>query len=221
MAAVEREWCGVPVVLIVEDHAIVRRGLRQILEEDGGLHIYEAGTAAEAERTILEREFDIALVDLSLPDGNGLELLKRIHVHRPRLPILVLSIHPEEQFAIRAIKAGAAGYVTKDAAPEALLGALHKVLGGGRYVSHRLAERMVEAISNPEGLALHEKLSDRELQVLMRIAGGRTVSEIADELHLSVKTVSTYRARILEKMGLRTNAELTYYAISNGLVTPT
>jgi len=204
-------------VLLVDDHPVVRRGLYNIV---AGVHpdaaIREAGTAAEATTLGLEGAWDIMILDLSLPDGDGLDVLKRVRDEHPRLPILILSVHAMEQFARRAITAGASGYLTKDTADTELVTAMERLLGGGRYFGTNLVESVVMAGSHPDERP-HERLSNREYQVLRMIGRGRTVSEIAATLNLSVKTISTYRARVLEKMHMRTNAELTRYAVEQGL----
>ncbi len=206
-------------VLIVDDHAVVRRGLQQIIaEESDHWESAEAANATQAMHLIRQKPWDAIVLDLTMPDKNGLDLLTEIKSDFPALPCLMLSMHPEDQFAMRALKLGASGYLTKETAPEELLNALRKVVEGGRYVSQTLAERL--AFPENHERPRPELLSERELQVLKGIALGRTVSEIADQLDLSVKTVSTYRARILSKMRLRNNAELTHYAIQNGLVQP-
>jgi two-component system, NarL family, invasion response regulator UvrY len=160
----------------------------------------------------------VLVLDVSMPGRGGLEILKDVKQERPKLPVLILSMHPEDQYAVRALKAGAAGYLNKDSAPEELVKAVRKVVGGGRYVSANVAEKLAYDLTSDTGRAPHETLSDREFQVLCMIASGKSVTDIAEELALSVKTVSTYRARILEKMGMRNNAELTHYAIQNRLV---
>jgi DNA-binding NarL/FixJ family response regulator len=203
-------------LLVADDHEIVRRGLRQIVAEAQDLTV--AGEAATAEEVLLrvgERSWDAVILDLSLPGGNGLDLLAEV---RPDLPVLILTIHSEEQYAIRALRAGAAGYLTKESAPEQLVEAVRKVVRGGKYVSPAVAERLAYNLGRDPDRPLHETLSDREYEVLRMVASGQTVSEVAEALALSVKTVSTYRTRILEKMGMKTNAELTHYAIKNRLV---
>lgn len=205
-------------VLIADDHAVVRRGLKQILlDEYGALEVGEAGDAHETLRLAREEPWDIVVLDISMPGRSGLEVLKELKQTRPRLPVLILTTHPEEQYAVRVLKAGAAGYMTKESAPEHLVEAVRKVTAGGRYITPTLADLLVTQIAGAEKPP-HESLSDREFQVLRLIASGKSVGQIAEELSLSSNTVSTYRARVLEKMGMRTNAELTHYAISNGLV---
>ena len=206
-------------LLVADDHAIVRRGLHQIVAEAPGLEVAgEAATAEEVLARVEERAWDVVVLDLSLPGGNGLDLLAEVKRRRPDLPVLILTVHSEEQYAVRALRAGAAGYLTKESAPEQLVEAVRKVVRGGRYVSPAMAERLAFNLGRDPDRPPHETLSDREYQVLRRVAAGKTVSEIAAELSLSVKTVSTYRTRILEKMGMKSNAELTHYAIKNGLV---
>ena len=164
-------------------------------------------------------EWDVALLDINLPGKNGLELLKEVKAEWPRLPVLVLSAHPEDQFAVRALKAGAGGYMTKESAPEELARAIHKILAGGRYVSAALAEKLASGVGKDLTRMPHEMLSDREYEVMYRIGSGKTVTEIASELSLSAKTISTYRARVLEKLGVKNSSAIVQYAIRNGLVT--
>ncbi len=205
-------------VLVADDHAIVRQGLKLILSEEfDSLTLGEACNGRELLQLVEKDAWDIVVLDITLSDRNGLDILKDLKLQRPKLPVLILSMHSEDQFAVRSLKAGASGYMTKENAPEELVKAIKKVLGGGRYVSATLAEKLafeLDAQARPP----HETLSDREYQVLRMIAAGRTVSEIAEELVLSVKTISTYRARVLEKLRMKTNAELTHYAIKNNLV---
>lgn len=207
-------------VLIADDHPVVCRGLRDLLSDEDGLDF--AGQAGEAD-TLLERlrtdPPDVLVLDLSLPGTRGLELLRRLRAEHSDVRVVVLSIYPEEPYALRALKAGAAGYVEKSAPAEEIVGAIRMVAAGRRYLSDTLAERLLggSAVEEEPG-ATHETLSEREFQVLCRIGSGSTVSEIADELSLSVKTVSTYRARLLTKMGLRTNAEITRYVFEHELL---
>jgi DNA-binding NarL/FixJ family response regulator len=206
-------------ILIVDDHAVVRAGLKQILADAfAGAEIDEAGNADEALGKVLKKEYSLVILDISMPGRSGLEVLRDLKYQKPNMPVLVLSVHPEDQMGIRLLKAGASGYLNKDSAPEELVKAVTKVLEGGRYVSAALAERLVLDIQTDSGKPPHEMLSDREFEVLCAIARGKAVSEIARDLSLSVKTVSTYRTRILEKMQMRTNAELTHYAVRQGLV---
>lgn len=206
-------------ILITDDHAVVRQGLKQILaDEFKNATFGEASNAQEALSHVWREAWDVVVLDMSMPGRNGLEVLKEIKKSRPKLPVLVLSMHPEDQFAVRVLKTGAAGYMTKESAPEELVGAIKKVLAGGRYVSASLAETMATYLDVDVQKPPHERLSDREFQVLRLIASGKMVSQIARELSLSVKTISTYRTRILEKMTMKSNAELTHYAIQSHLV---
>jgi two-component system invasion response regulator UvrY len=204
-------------ILLVDDHAVVRLGIRAILE-DGlpGVNVSEAGSGEQA-LAALEQPFDAVVLDLSMPGRSGIDLLAEIKHRWPKLPVLIMSLHPEEHFAVRALRAGASGYLTKAAAPEALIDAVQKVTRGGKYISQAVAERMASDLGGRASVP-HERLSDREFEVMRGIAEGNTVSEIALRMHLSVKTVSTYRTRLLDKMGMETNAELTRYALQNGLV---
>lgn len=206
-------------ILLVDDHAVVRRGLREILREGVANAVFEeAGSGAEALAQARASDWNIVILDFSLPDKSGLDVLKELRQIRPRLPVLVLSRHPEEQFAVRALRAGAHGYVTKKTAAADLLTAARKVLAGGKYVSPSLAERLAVEIRSDTEKAPHETLSDREYQVFRLLAMGHTVKEIGEMLAVSPQTVSTHRSRILEKMGLATNAELTQYALQNRLL---
>jgi len=205
-------------VLLVDDHAVVRKGMKAILEDElSAVSVAEAGSGDEALAALAE-PFDVVVLDLSMPGRSGIDLLAEIKTRHPKLPVLIVSLHGEEQFAMRALRAGAAGYLTKAAAPDQLVAAVVKVARGGRYVTESLAERLAAKVAGGAVGAPHERLSDREFDVLRGIASGSTVSEIAQQMHLSVKTVSTYRGRLLEKMGMSTNAELTRYAIEQGLV---
>lgn len=197
----------------------MRRGLKQILADDFREAVFgEANNGQEALDKVWKDKWDVVILDVTMPGRSGLEVLREIKKSRPKLPVLVLSMHPEDQFAVRVLKAGAAGYMTKESAPEELVGAIKKVVMGGRHVSPQLAELMAAYLTMDTKRPAHELLSNREFQVMRQIASGRTVSQIARELSLSVRTISTYRARILEKMGLKTNAELTHYAFQNQLV---
>ena len=206
--------------LLVDDHAVVRNGLKKILEEQPGeIEFGEAATADEAIKLVREQAWDIVILDISLGGGrNGLDTLKELKQIRPRLQVLILTMHSEEQYARRSFRSGAAGYITKDSPRAELIRAVSKVMEGGKYVSPVLAEKLVAYIEKDINGPPHETLSDREFQVMRLIASGKTVSEIAELLSLSDKTISTYRARILEKMGMKTSAELTHYAIRNELV---
>ncbi|HOY02479.1 response regulator transcription factor [Zoogloea sp.] len=205
-------------VLIADDHAIVRQGLRQILSDTPDLTVAgEAENGVQAVQMVRSGEWDVVLMDVSMPDRNGIDALKLIKKEFPRLPVLILSMYPEEQYAIRALKAGASGYLTKQSAPDLLVTAIRQVASGKKYVSPSLAEELANAIGEDSERPAHEKLSDREYQTLCMIASGKTPTEIAEALNLSVKTVSVYRARLLEKMHLRNNAELTHYGLKHGL----
>lgn len=208
-----------PKILIVDDHSVVRRGLMDILQEEVGPGEFgEAANAQEALDHVWRQAWDIVVLDITLPGRSGLGVLKEIKAARPKTPVLVLSMHPEDQYALRALRAGAAGYLTKETAPEALGEAVQKVLSGGRYVSARVGERLAARLGNHEPDAPHDSLSNREYEVMCLIASGRTVTEIAERLSLSVKTISTYRTRVLQKMGMKTSAELTTYAVRRHLV---
>ena len=206
-------------VLIADDHAIVRRGLKQILSEVPDMTV--AGEASNAQGVLAAigaYDWDVVVLDITMPGRSGLDVLKDVKLEKPKLPILVLSIHPEVQYALRVLKAGASGYMTKESAPDELVEAIRKVYRGGKFVSQSLAERLAGDLERDINRAPHETLSDREYEVMCMIASGKTVKEIAQHLSLSVKTVSTYRVRVLEKMNLKTNAELTTYAMENQLV---
>lgn len=206
-------------VFIADDHAIVREGLKQILAEQRDIAIVgEAETGLDAVKLFRKSRCNLLLLDISLPDRNGIEVLKQIKKEKPELPVLMLSMHREDQYAIRALKAGAAGYLTKQSAPRELVGAIRQVASGQRYVSAQLAQVLAAQVGEEHEGPVHEALSDREYQTLTMIASGKTVSEIARELSLSVKTVSEYRSRLLSKMKLKTSAELTHYAIRNQLI---
>lgn len=209
-------------ILIVEDHNIVRRGIMRVLKEllEIPLEFEEAASGQEALDKISGGNFCLVLLDISLPGRNGLEVLKQLRQQQPKLPVLILSMHPEQQYAVRAIRAGAAGYVTKDSAPEELKSAVEKVLRGGRYLNASQADLLADALRErrPEEINLHETLSDREYQLARMMTSGMTMTEIARELSLSVKTISTYRTRILEKLRLRSNADIISYFITHELI---
>lgn len=206
-------------VLIADDHAILRRGLREILmRELEGVVCGEAENAQQVLAQVQSQNWDLAIVDITMPGRSGLDVLRDLQRVQPGLPVLVLSMHPEDQYGKRVLKAGASGYMNKESAPEELIKAIRKVLAGGRYVSPTLAEKLAVEWGTNAGRPLHDNLSDREFEVLRMIALGKTVSQIAAELHLSTTTVSTYRARILEKMNMTTTAELMRYALRNDLV---
>ncbi|MBI3660332.1 response regulator transcription factor [Candidatus Acetothermia bacterium] len=205
-------------VLIADDHPIVRQGLKQILAGESDVKIVgEAQNTQEVFKLIGTQPWDIVILDLSMPDRGGLEVLNDLHRDFPQLPILILSMHPEDQFAVRVLKAGASGYMTKDSAPEELVNAIRKILAGHKYISSALAEKLAKDLEAGTEKLPHETLSDREYHVMCMLASGKTVSEIAKELSLSVKTISTYRARVLEKMGMKNNAELIHYVLKNKL----
>ena len=206
-------------ILTVDDHAVVRKGIKMIFEGRPGTASFgEASNAQEALRLVREQDWDVVVMDITLGDRSGIEVMKELKYIRPKLPVLILSMHSEVQFARRAFKAGASGYITKDSLPEELATAINKVAQGGKYVSPTLAEMLVMDVDSGIDRAPHELLSDREFEIMCLIASGKTVSEIADLLSRSVKTISTYRTRILEKMRMRTNAEITHYVIRNKLV---
>ena len=205
-------------VLVVDDFPLIRRGVRElVIEGFQGAKIGEAGNFHEMLGLLRRKPWDVVVMDISMPGMNGLDALKQVKQEFPNLPVLIFSMHPEEQYAIRMFKAGADGYLTKVSAPEELVKAIKKVCEGGKYVSPSLGEALAFTVKPGVGKDLHESLSDREYQVLCLIGSGKTISEIADTTNLSVTTISTYRARILEKMRMKTNAELTRYAIQNGL----
>jgi two-component system, NarL family, invasion response regulator UvrY len=207
-------------LLIGDDHAVVRKGMKQILAETRDIVVAdEAGNGREVLEKVQKDDFDMVLLDISMPGRDGLEVLKELKSLRPKLPVLMLSMYPEEQYAVRSLRSGASGYLTKDSAPDELISAIRKVSTGGKYVSASLAEKLAHKLGADMENPLHEALSDREYQVMCMIASGKAVKEIGEELSLSVKTVSTYRSRILNKMRLKGNAELTRYAIDNKLVT--
>jgi DNA-binding NarL/FixJ family response regulator len=205
-------------ILVADDHAVVRQGMIQILADVKDMLVKdEAQNGAETLDKVLKYEYDVVLLDISMPGRSGLEVLADIKAQRPKLAVLILSMYPEEQYAVRALRAGASGYLTKASAPQELIGAIRKVAGGGKYVTASLAEKLAEELDIDTRKLPHERLSNREHQVMMMLASGKTVSDIADELCLSVKTISTYRARILEKLDLRSNAELTRYVLQHKL----
>ncbi|MBI4672342.1 MAG: response regulator transcription factor [Chloroflexi bacterium] len=206
-------------IAIADDHTVVRQGLRLILANAfKQAHFGEAENAQDLYALLKQASWDVIVLDLSMPGGNGLDVLKQIKHDYPHTPVLVLSMYPEEQYAVRTLKAGASGYLTKESASHELVTAIHKVTGGGKYINASVAETLVQQLGTDYEHPPHELLSDREYQVLCMIASGKEVGQIAQELALSVKTVSTYRARILAKMNMKTNAELTHYAIENKLV---
>jgi DNA-binding NarL/FixJ family response regulator len=206
-------------VLIADDHPIVRQGLRHILSDIPDMAV--AGEAVNGQETLDQVRaggWDVLVLDITMPDHSGLDILKELKLEQPQLPVLVLSIHAEEQLAVRVLKAGASGYLTKENAPAELIKAIRKVVSGGKYISPALAESLAFGLDTAANRPRHETLSDREFQVMQMMASGKTLAEIAEILSLSAKTVSTYRTRLLEKMKLKTNAELIRYAIENGLI---
>jgi len=206
-------------ILIADDHAIVRRGLREILAEViPGAGFSEAGDGDEVLKSLSESIAGLLVLDINMPGRSGLDVLRDVKQVYPRLPVIVLSMQPEDQYAMRCLRAGASAYINKDSAPEELALATKKILEGGRYVSARLAETLVAKLEDPNDRPLHETLSDREHEVMRMVATGVPLTEIADRLHVSVKTISTYRTRIMEKMQMKSNAELTRYAVTNQLI---
>jgi two-component system, NarL family, invasion response regulator UvrY len=205
-------------ILIADDHAIVRAGLKQIIEGIPDMILAdEAANGWELLEKVRRSDFDVIVLDISMPGGGGMEVLRQLRIEKPKLPVLALSIHPEEQYGKRMLKAGAAGYLTKESAPDELVNAIRKVYSGGRYVSPQLAEKLAADLASRSDAPPHEELSDREYQVMIMIGNGKMITEIASDLNLSVKTVSTYRTRILEKMRMKNNAELTHYVIIHQL----
>jgi DNA-binding NarL/FixJ family response regulator len=206
-------------ILIADDHTIVREGLKQILTEmSEAVRTEDACNGQEVLEKVEKNHFDLLLLDISMPGRSGLEVLQQLKKERPSLPVLVLSMYSEEHYAVRALKSGASGYLTKESTPLELIAAIHKVIQGKKYVSSSLAERLTLYIDKNIEKPPHEALSNREIEVMCLIASGKTVSDIAEALSLSVKTISTYRTRILVKMGLDNNAQLTHYAIRKGLI---
>ncbi len=206
-------------ILIADDHPIVRKGLKEILSEHPDMKVLgEAQNSREVLNFVRKEHWDVVVLDITMPGRDGLDVLKELKKKRPRLPVLILSIHPEEQYGVRALKAGASGYLTKESAPDRLVSAIRKILERGKYVSPGLAEKLAFDVEKDPQKLPHERLSDREYQVLGMIASGKTVGQIGGELSLSVKTISTYRSRILSKMGMKTNAELTHYVIRNKII---
>jgi len=206
-------------ILIVDDHPVVRAGLRQMIDEAPGLCVAdEANTGREAIRKTRAQRYDLVLLDISLPDTSGLEVLRTIKDEKPDLPVLMLSFHAEEQYAIRALKAGAAGYLSKESAADELISAIRHVRAGGRYVSPELAEHLAHYVADPGAAPPHERLSDREYMVIRMLANGKSLAQIGKALIISPKTVSTYRERALSKLGLANNAELVQYAMKHDLI---
>jgi len=208
-------------LLIVDDHPIVRRGLKEVLKDESDLSVTEATSARAALSQIKEQQFDLIILDLDMPGMNGLDLLKELKREHKNLPVLILSVYPEDQVAVRVLKAGASGFLSKEAAPEQLVRAIRKILQGGKHISEPVADLLLTYLDGSTGKELHEKLSDREFQVLCLMAEGKTIKEIADNLCVSSPTVSTYRARILNKLDMKTTAELIRYAIQKNISKPT
>ena len=206
-------------ILIADDHAIVRAGLKQFIADQVDMEVAaEAASGAEAIAAVRAGDFDVVLLDISMPDKNGIDTLKTLRHVKPELPVLMLSAYAEDQYAVNLLRAGAAGYLNKEAASTQLVGTIRTVVQGRKYVSPSLAQILADGVSGDADKPLHAELSQREFQIFCKLAAGAAVSKIADELNLSVKTVSTYRTRILEKMAMKSNADLTYYAIKNGLI---
>lgn len=206
-------------VLVADDHTVVRRGLLQILEEAPAMVVAgEASTGRQVLQAVQKHDYDVLVLDIAMPDGGGLEVLRQLQSLKPDLPVLILSMYSEKQYAVRALKAGAAGYLTKESAPDELIAAIRKVAQGRKYVTQSLAEKLAAELRGEPEKEPHETLSDREYQVMCLLATGKTITEIATELSLSVKTVSTYRARILDKLNLKSTAEIIRYALERGLV---
>ncbi len=207
-------------VLVVDDHALIRKGLKQILDDTSDIRVIgEAETGMEAIRMVRDNKYDIVLLDITLPDKYGIDVLKQIKLQCPTLPVLILSMHPDEQYAMRSVKAGASGYMNKQSAPSQLVTAIRKVASGKKYISSELAEQLADDLTNdkPQDVS-HKILSNREYQTLCLMAAGKSLSEMADIMSLSAKTVSVYRSRMLEKMQLKNNAEAVRYAINNHLI---
>jgi DNA-binding NarL/FixJ family response regulator len=206
-------------IFIADDHAIVREGLKQVVADISDIIVAgEAGTGHEVLNEVLRNDYDLVLLDITMPDRSGLDILKELKNRKPKIHVLILSIHPEEQYAIRSLKAGACGYLTKESAPDELITAIRKVVACGIYISSSLAEKLAFDLVTGTQEPPHQALSDREYQVMCMIASGKRIKDIAEQLLLSVKTVSTYRSRILEKMNIKSNTELIRYAIQNRLL---
>ncbi|MBN2178187.1 MAG: response regulator transcription factor [Deltaproteobacteria bacterium] len=206
-------------ILIADDHPIVREGFKQVISETDDMIVAdEASNGQEVLALVRKREYDLILLDISMPGRSGLEVLKELKSEYQKLPVLILSIYPEEQYAVRAFRAGASGYLTKASAPNELISAIRKIVHGGRYVSESLAEKLTYYLDEDVSKPLHDLLSDREYQVMLMLGSGKTVKEVAEILFLSVKTISTYRSHILEKMKMKNNAEITLYVVKNKLI---
>lgn len=206
-------------ILIADDHAVTRAGMRQFLQQDRATNVIgEASTGSETLTLLREQKWDLLILDISMPDRGGLDILKQVRASHPEVPILIASTFPEKQYAVNVLRAGANGYIAKDQPMETFLRAVNTVLNGRRFISPSLAELLVDGLDNPGDRPIHADLSQREFQILCKLSAGRSVSEIAQELFISVKTVSTYRSRVLEKMGLKNNADLTTYALRHELI---
>lgn len=206
-------------VLLADDHTMFREGLKQILSETSDIVVIdEAENTGEVLAKVCEQRFDVVILDITMPGRNGIDIISELKSGYPALQVLILSMHPEDQYAVRTIKAGAAGYITKNRAPRELISAIRKISTGEKYISPAVAEQLAIELEDDHQILPHQKLSDREYQVMCMIASGKTVNEIANELSLSVSTISTNRARILRKMNIKNSAELTYYAVKHGLV---
>lgn len=206
-------------IILADDYAIVRAGLKHILKDTPDIAVSgEASCGNEVIRKVSSNNYDLVILDISLSDRNGIDILKELKRIKPNLPVLILSIYPEEQYAYRSLRAGAHGYMTKESAPDELISAIRKIASGRKYITSSIAEKLAFEIATNSKIFPHERLSDREYQVMCMIASGKRITDIAKTLSRSVKTISTHRARILKKMGMKNNAELTYYAIKNRLV---
>jgi len=206
-------------ILLIDDHAVMREGLKQILEDEFHEAVFgEAGNAGEALDLLQQKDWDLVILDIVLPGRSGLDVLKEIRQHKPKVPILVYSMHTEEEFAIRALRSGASGYLSKTDVPELLLKAIGQLSHGRKYISESLAERLASELETPDDKPPHSRLSDREYQIMVMLASGKAVGAIADELSLSIKTISTYRTRILDKMNMKSTAEIIHYVIENKLL---
>lgn len=206
-------------IIIADDHTIVRRGLRDVIKDEfPSALIEEVGDAESLVKRVIKEEWDLVITDINMPGRSGLDALQQIKLHYPKLPVLVLSVYPEDQYGIRALKAGASGYMTKGAAPEELVQAIHTLLLGRKYITPAVAEKLASVFDRENDRPPHELLSDREFEVFKHLAQGKSVSEIAAAANLSVTTISTYRARILMKMNMKTNADITVYAVEKKLV---
>ena len=206
-------------ILLVDDHQLVRRGLAQIIADSPGMEVAgEAGDGQEALEAVRAADFDVVVLDISMPGSGGLDVLKDLKTTKPAMKVIILTMYPEEQYAIRSLRDGASAYLTKGSAPEELIQAIRTVAAGKRYITPAVADKLATYVEDTAHRPPHEALSSRELQVLVRIGAGKEVKEVAGELNLSVKTVSTYRTRVMEKMHLESNSDLTYYALKNGLI---